>query len=171
MNKHFNLLQVSFPPLATCLLQTFWEGTYFLNHQWVWAFFSTGWWKFLPLLHSKQRMSGEPPYFFLLPKKTINGEFPWEICAQWPEPVRVQVYMVTMWNLILRWIFLPPLFLLPSKVEANKAQILTIFTFFPAHRCSSQEQSLMAIFITLVKTHNFKTIGEELSGEYMSGMG
>jgi len=55
-------------------------------------------------------------------------------------------------------------------VEANKAQILAIFTFFAALHCSSQEQSLMAIFITLVKTHNFKTIGE-LSGEYVSGMG
>lgn len=67
------------------------------------------------------------------------------------------------------WVFLPLLFLLlPSKVETNKAQILTIFTFF---HCSSQEQSLMVIFIALVKAHNFKAIGGELSREFVPGMG
>lgn len=43
--------------------------------------------------------------------------------------------------------------------------------FLPSSLCCTPEQSLMAIFITLVKTHTFKTIGGELSGECMSGVG
>lgn len=134
------------------------------------------WGKFLSLLHSKQMLSRGALYFFVLPEKAINGEFPCKTWSQWPGPVTVPGLHGHNGKPDLEVekasIFLPPLFLLlPSKVEANKAQILTIFTFFPALHCSSREQSLMAIFITLVKTHNFKTIGGELSGEYMSGMG
>lgn len=179
MNKHFNLLQVSFPPLATCLLQKCWEGAYFLNTS------ESGLSLALDRRTAVRKIPPPPPFkaknvqrspLFLFAAKESHK---WRVSMRDLLPVTRASYSAGLHGHNVKpdlemekaWIFLPPVFPLPSKVEANKAQILTIFTFFPAHHCSSQEQSLMAIFITLVKTHNFKKIGEELSGEYMSGMG